>query len=144
MIHTIKPHCALCRTKECRLAEKDCFGMAEAHAALYGERIARLHRAATAVEGRYYCRSPRLQEVMLFAREMGFEKLGLAFCIGLADEARMIEKVLSEHFTVVSACCKLSGVNKRRFELEQISPGDHEVMYIRRRVAELPDGRANG
>ncbi len=128
MDRRLKPHCALCRTRECREAERDCFDAAEEHEALYDERITRLHRAATAIEGRHYCRSPRLQEVMLFAREMGFERLGLAFCIGLADEARIIERILSQHFSVFSACCKLSGVNKRRFGLEQIDPGEHEVM----------------
>ena len=128
MAGKVKPHCALCQTRDCRHNGKDCFDSAEAHVAMYGEQIERLHRAATAIEGRHYCRSPRLQEIMLLAREMGFRKLGLAFCIGLAEEARVIEEILSEHFKVFSVCCKLSAVDKRRFELEQIDPGDHEVM----------------
>jgi uncharacterized metal-binding protein len=130
MVRTIKPHCALCQTKECRTDEKDCYEAAEQHLAMYdaGD-LAPLHRAATAIEGRHYCRATRLEEVMLFAQEMGFRKLGLAFCLGLAEEALVIEQILSQRFTVLSACCKTSGVNKRRLDLEQIDADDAgEVM----------------
>lgn len=125
-----KPRCAPCKTKDCRLEGKDCFGVAEEHLAMYAdERIERLHRAATAIEGRHYCREPRLNEIILFAKEMGFRKLGLAFCIGLAEEAKIIARILSQHFDVISVCCKVSGVNKRCLKLEQID-GDapDEVM----------------
>ncbi len=65
---------------------------------------------------------------MLFAREAGFKRLGLAFCIGLAEEARVIDEILAKEFEIVSVCCKLSGVNKRTFGLEQIDPNREEVM----------------
>lgn len=122
-------HCAMCTTHGCRDG-KDCYGNAEAHMELYkDEQLVRLHRAASAIEGRYYGKEPRLREVALFAREMGFKKLGLAFCIGLADEARVIEQVLRQEFKVVSACCKNCGVPKSELGLEQIDPSrDRETM----------------
>ena len=134
-----KPRCAPCRAKDCRTSERDCFDAAARHTALYGdERVERLHRAATAIEGRHYCREPRLNEIILFAREMGFRKLGLAFCIGLAEEARIIERILSQHFDVVSVCCKVSGVNKQRLDLEQIDDeATDEVMCNPAGQAEL-------
>ena len=130
MARRIKPHCALCQVRECRTDEKDCFEAAPAHLQMYDEGdLARLHRAATAIEGRHYCRAPRLEEIMLFAEEMGYRTLGLAFCLGLAEEALVIEQVLSQRFRVLSACCKTSGVNKRRLGLEQIDADDNgEVM----------------
>jgi uncharacterized metal-binding protein len=122
------PRCAACQTKECAGA-KDCFGGAERHRGLYDEpQIGRLHRAATAIEARHYCQEPRIREIMLFAREMGYRKLGLAFCVGLATEAEIIAKILSREFEVVSVCCKACGIAKRSLGLEQIHPErDHET-----------------
>lgn len=123
------PRCAACGTRACR-GGKDCFDQAEAHRALYRDaRLARLHRAASAIEARYYCREPRIREVMLFASEMGFRRLGLAFCVGLASEAQIIAEILAREFDVVSACCKLCGIPKSTFGFEQIDPGkEPEVM----------------
>jgi len=124
-----QPRCAACGPKSCREG-RDCRGDAAKHLALYeDERIVRLHRAATAVEGRHYGKANRLQEVTLLSEEMGFRKLGLAFCIGLAEEARTIEEVLSRKFEVASACCKGSGIDKAALDLEQINPrADRETM----------------
>jgi len=93
------------------------------------EGLASLHRAASAIEARHYCKEPRLREIVLFARELGCSKVGLAFCVGLATEAKVIEEILSQHFEVASVCCKACGIAKRSLDLEQISPGnENEVM----------------
>ena len=89
----LTPRCASCKTKDCA-QEKDCFNAADQHRALYeDEKIARLHKAASAIEARHYCKEPRLREVILFAVESGFRKVGLAFCIGLSSEAEIIEEM---------------------------------------------------
>jgi uncharacterized metal-binding protein len=139
MVRRVKPHCALCQFKECRYGEKDCFDAAQQHLAMYDDgHTAHIHRAATAIEGRHYCQVPRLKEIILFAQEMGFQKLGLAFCLGLSEEATIVEEILSDHFKVLSACCKISGVNKRKLRLEQIDPADiGEVMCNPAGQAEL-------
>jgi uncharacterized metal-binding protein len=117
-----KYRCASCRTKDCA-GGKDCFDDAGAHRALYEDaRIARLHRAASAIEARHYCREPRIREVMLFARELGIHRLGLAFCIGLAEEAQVIADILGQEFEIVSVCCKYCGIDKASLGLEQIDP----------------------
>lgn len=115
-------HCASCDTLHCRDG-KDCFAAGDGHRLLYGEgQTARLHRGASVVEARHYCKETRLAEVMLFAEELGFRMIGLAFCIGLASEAAVIEKILARRFEVVSVCCKVGGIAKSTFGLEQIDP----------------------
>jgi uncharacterized metal-binding protein len=84
--------------------------------------VARLHKAATAIEGRHYCKEPRIREVMLFAQELGYRKLGLAFCIGLAEEVKIIADILGQEFEVFSVCCKSCGIPKKTLGLEQIKP----------------------
>ncbi len=124
----IYPRCGQCEMKECRDG-KDCFSQADNHKQLYqDDQIAELHRAASSVEGRYYGKETRLGEIILLAKELGLKRIGLAFCIGLSDEAKIIEEILSKRFEVVSVCCKVCGIDKKDFELQQISSEGREVM----------------
>lgn len=59
----------------------------------------------------------RLQEVIEFAKRNGYKKIGIAFCIGLVDEAEMLSKVLSQYFEVHSACCRMVGLDKKDFDV---------------------------
>ncbi|MCK7468184.1 MAG: DUF1847 domain-containing protein [Desulfosudis oleivorans] len=53
-----------------------------------------------------YCKLTRVEETVLYARLRGFEKLGLAFCVGLSQEAELFTNLLiNEGFEVVSVCC---------------------------------------
>jgi uncharacterized metal-binding protein len=55
----------------------------------------------------------RIVEVCEFAEKMGYKRLGLAFCIGLKDEARLVEEILMSHgFEVVSVLCKAGRTSK--------------------------------
>jgi len=121
------PNCARCKTKECRNG-KDCFAKASSHRHLYSESVTGLHKAASLIEAEYYCEETRLGEVVLFAKELGCKRIGLAFCIGLSEEAKVVDDILSKHFTVISVCCKVGGINKKDFNLQQISQEDPEVM----------------
>lgn len=63
---------------------------------------------------------PRVEETMQFARKMGYHKLGIAFCIGLDNEARVLDRMLENHgFQVVSVCCKVGRVDKERIGLKR-------------------------
>jgi uncharacterized metal-binding protein len=125
---SISPQCAQCESKECRDG-KDCFSQGSNHRQLYqNSDIAELHRAASTVEARYYGKETRLGEVILLAKQLGYQRIGLAFCIGLSEEAKIISEILSKHFKVVSVCCKVCGINKKDFDLQQISLEDNEVM----------------
>ena len=121
------PQCAKCKIKECRDG-KDCFLQTPRHRPLYYNEVAKLHQAASAVEARYYGKETRLGEIVLLAKELGCYRIGLAFCIGLSEEAQIIENILSKHFEVVSVCCKVSGIDKKDFGLQRISSQNNEVM----------------
>jgi len=125
---SMSPHCGRCESKECRDG-KDCFSQTSNHRQLYQDNhIAELHKAASSIEGRYYGKETRLGEIILFAKELGCQKLGLAFCIGLSEEAKIIDEILSKHFEIVSVCCKVCGIDKKDFDLPQISSRNQEVM----------------
>jgi uncharacterized metal-binding protein len=56
---------------------------------------------------------PRIQETVEFAKRMHYKRLGLAFCLGLRPEAKIIEKLFSTAgFEVVSALCKMGRTPK--------------------------------
>lgn len=49
----------------------------------------------------------RIVEIMEFANKMGYRRLGLAFCLGLAKEAAVVETLFRNHgFEVISVMCK--------------------------------------
>lgn len=78
-------------------------------------------------------RNPRIEETAQFAKKMGYRKLGVAFCLGLRDEAATLTAILENRgFDVVSVCCKAGGIPKETIgiqEEQKISgPGTWETM----------------
>jgi uncharacterized metal-binding protein len=74
----------------------------------------------------------RIVEICEFAKKMGYDRLGLAFCIGLAREAEVVEKILRANgFEVVSVLCKAGRTPKSKIgirEEEKIFQGTDESM----------------
>ncbi len=63
---------------------------------------------------------PRVEETIQFAHKMGYHKLGIAFCVGLGNEARILDRILENHgFQVVSVCCKAGRFNKEMIGLKK-------------------------
>jgi len=52
----------------------------------------------------------RLAELVYFCLEMGYEKVGLAYCVDLQEPARILAGVLRRFFDVVPVCCKVGGL----------------------------------
>lgn len=75
--------------------------------------VKRTMRAASEIEAEYYGIKNRLEEIMEFARRMGWRKLGLAFCLGLEEEARIVGDILSMEFELEAVCCKVGGISKK-------------------------------
>lgn len=76
---------------------------------------------------------PRIVEIVEFARRMGYQKLGLAFCIGLREDAAVVQEIFETNgFATVSVVCKAGAVPKSEMGLtrsEQVDPAAlHESM----------------
>lgn len=88
--------------------------------------------AAAVVEASGYCKLTRLEEIMAFAKKMGYQKLGIAFCIGLKKETQILSQILKHNgFQVDSVACKNSHIPKEFIgviEEEKIEPGTYETM----------------
>jgi len=70
-------------------------------------------RNAGLVEALGYIEWPRLKDTIEFAKFMNYKNLGLAFCIGLLEEAKKIQAILEKYgFTVNSILCKTGGFTK--------------------------------
>ncbi len=74
----------------------------------------------------------RLEELIEFSQRMGYKRLGMAFCAGLANEASILSEILEKHgFEVVAVSCKVGGVPKERVGVkdgEKIRIGKFESM----------------
>ena len=75
---------------------------------------------------------PRIVEICEFAKKMGYERLGLAFCVGLAGEAQLVEDIFKSHgFEVVSVICKAGRTAKEHIGIrdeEKVMQGREESM----------------
>lgn len=77
-------------------------------------------QTAAAVEYEGYCRWPRVQETVEFAKRMGFHKIGIATCVGLIRESRALARVLRGHgFEVYGIGCKIGAVPKTDVGIDQ-------------------------
>ena len=92
----------------------------------------RFYVTSSEIEAKGYCEWPRLKETVEFCRDMGFCRIGLAFCCGLRHEARVVDNLLCAHgFEVVSVICKTGGIDKTCVGIAEklkVSPGSFEPM----------------
>ena len=124
--HYDGPDCATCRVAACTSAPgtkptpKFCPMPAEPE--LLGEVRNRylqepdLHRMAVEsarTEAAGYCEATRVEEIMDFARRMGWRHLGIAHCAGLMLEAKAARDIfLAGDFEVSTVCCKVGSIDK--------------------------------
>jgi uncharacterized metal-binding protein len=89
-----------------------------------------LESARTEAAG--YCRSTRVEEIMDFARRMGWTRLGIAHCVGLMQEAKAARDIfVAGGFAVSTVCCKAGSIDKERVGIrddEKVRPGQYEAM----------------
>lgn len=63
---------------------------------------------------------PRIQEIIEFARRMQYRRLGLAFCIGVRSEAKVVHELFeSAGFEVASVACKAGRIPKSELGLSK-------------------------
>lgn len=96
------------------------------------EFVSKLSKAAAEIEGIYYGKITRVEEIILFAKRIGARKVGIATCVGLISEAKTFAKILQvkglESYCVI---CKVGSTDKtevgvdERFKIQQ---GGHESL----------------
>ena len=122
--------CAQCEGKEC-YAGKDCSGIEKEVRNHYlgSQADMEVARAASNLEAKFYGRMNRLEEIIAFSKKMGYTRLGIAFCIGLSEEAAVLDRILKkEEFEVSSVCCKVCGIAKQGLKLDRIDEERTEAM----------------
>lgn len=151
------PACASC---ELEIPKKICFSpegvgskgcptlvgketLAEAQREYEDPQIREFARQASIQEGECYANrhqrpyvlqptKTRIVEIGEFAQKMGYKRLGLAFCIGLTKEAKIVEGIFKGYgFEVVSVLCKAGRTSKEKIgirEEEKIYQGTDEAM----------------
>ena len=96
------------------------------------ERDAIVARASAQVEGLFYGKMTRVEEIIEFAQRIGAKKIGVATCAGLIEEAKIFTTILTaKGLDYYSAICKVGSVDKTEIGLaeeEKIRPNTHESM----------------
>ena len=128
--------CALCKRQDCLEASNDrelagyCPGLRDDRSIAsaldkarerYGHPPDRkLAQEAARVEAVGYGDWTRVEEVMRFAERLGAKHLGIATCVGLIEESRILHDILTANgFGVSSVCCKVDSIDKLDLGLEQ-------------------------
>ncbi|MBQ1464439.1 MAG: DUF1847 domain-containing protein [Ruminococcus sp.] len=69
--------------------------------------------AAAEIEGEFYGKYTRVEEIIEFARRIGAKKIGIATCVGLMEESRIFARILRLNgFEVYGIGCKVGSCNK--------------------------------
>ncbi|MDR3765376.1 MAG: DUF1847 domain-containing protein [Acidobacteriota bacterium] len=96
------------------------------------EEDGRIARAAAEIEGLFYCKLTRVEEIVAFAHRIGAKKIGVASCLGLLDEARIFVRILkAQGLEPYSVICKVGSVDKTEIgvaEEMKVMPGSHEAI----------------
>jgi uncharacterized metal-binding protein len=95
-------------------------------------RDAIIARAAAEVEGTYYGKLTRVEEIIAFANRIGAKRIGIATCIGLIQETRVFVKVLKAHgFEPYTVLCKVGSVDKTEIGIPdelKVKRGSYEAI----------------
>jgi len=91
-----------------------------------------LARSSAEIEGAYYGKLTRVEEIIVFAKKIGAKKIGIATCLGLVNESKIFAQVIEakglQSFGVV---CKVSSTDKTVIgipEALKVHPGSFESM----------------
>jgi len=92
----------------------------------------RIARTAAEVEGEYYGKLTRVEETVLLVKRLGVNKVGIASCLGLANEAAAFAEVLEVNgIDYIGVTCKVGSQDKIRMGLDEdkkVRPGRFEGM----------------
>ena len=123
-MENIRRTCIDCAVKNCNLQDKtypdfcltvnmDDDVLKEAMELYKEDENGRSMIAAAEVEYDFYGKLTRVEEIIEYAKKMGMKKLGIATCVGLLSESRILADILRKRgFEVFGIACK-AGVQKK-------------------------------
>ena len=83
----------------------------------------KLAQTAASVESDGYRKWPRVQETIVFAKRMGYRKIGIATCVALIRESRTLARLLRANgFEVYGVGCKAGELDKSDLGI----PAEHQ------------------
>lgn len=93
---------------------------------------AKLSHAAAEIEGTFYGKLTRVEEIIEFSKRINAKRIGIATCIGLAKESQLFARILRNHgLEAYGVLCKIGSVDKTKIGIPQqhkIQKGCHEAM----------------
>jgi uncharacterized metal-binding protein len=97
-----------------------------------GSALSRVARVAAEIEGKYYGKLTRVEEIVAFAKGVGAKKIGIAACVGLVAEAKIFSRILRiKGLEAYGVICKVGSLDKSEIGIPQelkIEPGSHEAL----------------
>ncbi len=116
-------NCIHCKSKDCFNCMASA-GFRDESIELYrNEQIKRIHHISADVEVTYHSKRTRIEEIIIFAKMMDWNHIGLAFCRGLIAETAMAYDYLTQAgFKVSSAMCSLCGIKRKEMNLMDFVP----------------------
>jgi uncharacterized metal-binding protein len=75
-----------------------------------------------------YLKRTKLEEIVIYAKRLGYTKIGVAFCIEYEREARLVYDLLSRYFEVSSVCCKVCSFEKASLEIRNSDDPEFEAV----------------
>lgn len=121
-------NCTGCRDKQCRTlsdCKRETFDTSEIEAHYQEHHTQKIVEAAARLvdNGRAGVLS-RLEEVIEFTKEMGYKKIGLAFCYCMEEAAKLVAKILKENgLSVSSVSCAVGALAQKDVNNKSELPG---------------------
>lgn len=119
-----RPHPAFCVSQQVTEEQR----AASLNQYLTDQEDRKLAQVAAGIESDGYRKWPRVQETILFAKRMGYHKIGIATCVALLRESRILAKMLRVNgFEVFGVGCKTGEIFKTELGIDQAHQGPGPV-----------------
>ena len=87
---------------------------------LNDEQNLKVATASAEIEADFYCRACRVEETIRWAKKLGAKKIGIATCVGLIAESKVLAGLLREYgFEVYGVGCKAGEVGKEEIGIDK-------------------------
>jgi uncharacterized metal-binding protein len=93
--------------------------------------ISEIYALSAEIEGVYYGKLTRIEEIILFSKRLGVKKLGIATCIGSMSETAVVTQILRAKGIddYLCVCCKAGSIPKEEAGIPEefkVNPGRFE------------------